>query len=379
MKALFIHFYDFSPHSGISKKIYAQVSALRECGLDTELCHIRIEEDGTQKRMIGEHEISNFGKGTVASVVKWFRFAPITKYVLKNNIGFVYLRSFYNTNPQLLKMLRRLKKEGVKCVMEIPTYPYDSETKESSLKHRIIFFINRLYRNKLSRYLDHIITFSEYNEIHGVPTIRISNGIDFSAILLKTGDRRESGVLRLTGVAEVRYWHGFDRVIRGLADYYAVKDNVSAGVKISFNVVGLGSPSDMEALKILTSELSMNEYVRFLGTRSGEELDTIFNNTDFGIASLGRHRSGITHIKTLKNREYAARGIPFIYSECDEDFDTMPYICKAPADDSAINIGKILEFMQNFTMSPAEIRASVEGRLSWRVQMEKIINTINLK
>lgn len=25
--------------------------------------------------------------------------------------------------------------------------------------------------------------------------------------------------------------------------------------------------------------------------------------------------------KTLKNREYASRGIPFIYSECDSDFD----------------------------------------------------------
>ncbi len=34
-----------------------------------------------------------------------------------------------------------------------------------------------------------------------------------------------------------------------------------------------------------------------------------------GIASLGRHRNGITRIKTLKNREYAARGIPFVYSE----------------------------------------------------------------
>lgn len=49
-----------------------------------------------------------------------------------------------------------------------------------------------------------------------------------------------------------------------------------------------------------------------------------------GIASLGRHRNGITRIKTLKNREYAARGIPFVYSENDSDFDGMPYVMKAP-------------------------------------------------
>ncbi|MEG2480028.1 MAG: hypothetical protein RSA50_07120, partial [Mucinivorans sp.] len=43
--------------------------------------------------------------------------------------------------------------------------------------------------------------------------------------------------------------------------------------------------------------------------------DDLFEQADIAIGSLARHRSGITTIKTLKNREYAARGIPFIYSE----------------------------------------------------------------
>ena len=68
----------------------------------------------------------------------------------------------------------------------------------------------------------------------------------------------------------------------------------------------------------------------------GKELDELFDLADFAIGSLARHRSHIDKIKTLKNREYAARGIPFIYSETDEDFDRMPYILKAPADESAI-------------------------------------------
>lgn len=38
-----------------------------------------------------------------------------------------------------------------------------------------------------------------------------------------------------------------------------------------------------------------------------EELDELFNEADFAIGSLARHRSGIDKIKTLKNREYAAR------------------------------------------------------------------------
>ena len=66
--------------------------------------------------------------------------------------------------------------------------------------------------------------------------------------------------------------------------------------------------------------------------RHGEELDELFEQADMGIGSLARHRSGITHIKTLKNREYAARGLPFIYSEMDSDFEGKPYILKAKAD-----------------------------------------------
>ena len=55
-----------------------------------------------------------------------------------------------------------------------------------------------------------------------------------------------------------------------------------------------------------------------------------------GIGSLARHRSGIDKIKTLKNREYAARGIPFVYSETDDDFEHQPYILKAAPDDSPL-------------------------------------------
>ena len=50
-------------------------------------------------------------------------------------------------------------------------------------------------------------------------------------------------------------------------------------------------------------------------SQTGEELNELFNRADFAIGSLGRHRSGIYNIKTLKNREYAARGLAFMYSE----------------------------------------------------------------
>jgi hypothetical protein len=77
----------------------------------------------------------------------------------------------------------------------------------------------------------------------------------------------------------------------------------------------------------------------------------------------------------LKNREYATRGIPFIYSEQDSDFDSQPYILKAPADESPINIQQIIDFMNNFTMKPEEIRNTVK-HLTWKIQMKRVLDDI---
>ena len=117
----------------------------------------------------------------------------------------------------------------------------------------------------------------------------------------------------------------------------------------------------------------MKDYVILYGKKHGEELDKLFNMCDFGVGSLGRHRVGIQKIKTLKNREYAARGIPFTYSETDSDFDDRPYVLKMPADESPVDIQKIIHFHQNLSISAAEIRHSIKD-LSWEHQMKHVIS-----
>ena len=84
----------------------------------------------------------------------------------------------------------------------------------------------------------------------------------------------------------------------------------------------------------------------------------------------------ITKIKTLKNREYAARGLGFVYSEIDEDFEEMPYIIKAPSDETPLNISSIVEFYKNHNLNPIDIRKTIEPNLSWKNQMQKVIFSI---
>ena len=178
--------------------------------------------------------------------------------------------------------------------------------------------------------------------------------------------------LNLIGVAEIHKWHGFDRLVRGLADYYSKPQNYI----VRFHVVGYFFSVEIEnEFKKIVSDNHMEDYVILYGKKHGEELDMLFNKCDFGIGSLGRHRVGIDKIKTLKNREYAARGIPFIYSETDSDFDTKPYVVKAPADETAIDINSIVEFYKNISMSPKEIRNSILD-LSWENQMKTVLSNI---
>ena len=189
---------------------------------------------------------------------------------------------------------------------------------------------------------------------------------------MKTTINDTSKELNLIGVAEIHEWHGFDRLVKGLADYYSNQQNYI----VRFHVVGYFFSAEIEnEFKNIISDNHMEDYVILYGKKHGEELDMLFNKCDFGIGSLGRHRVGIDKIKTLKNREYAARGIPFIYSETDSDFDTRPYVLKVPADETAIDIDNIVSFYNSISISPEEIRNSISS-LSWENQMKTVLNSI---
>ena len=367
-EALFVIFHEFDSNSGIKEKIYSQVNALAACGLKVHLCYM--DESSGKQRLIDGNVIADYGHGIISKIKKRTELSSIIQYAKENDIEFVYLRSNHNANPFTVKMVKEMKESGMKVVMEIPTYPYDSEYKAQGISRQI--FQDKLFRNQLAKYLDAIITFSDYDTIFGQKTIRISNGIDFDNVKIKSSVNNTSKELNLIGVAEIHTWHEFDRLAKGLADYYSKPQKYI----VRFHVVGnfFSKEGETEFKKIIANH-HIERHVILYGNKHGGDLDTIFDFCDFGVGSLGRHRVGIDRIKTLKNREYAARGIPFIYSETDSDFDDKPYVLKAPADDSPIDIYRIIDFYRHSTFSPQQIRDSIED-LSWKNQMMKVIKTI---
>jgi glycosyltransferase involved in cell wall biosynthesis len=373
MRILFLVYHGFSEYSGISKKIHYQVKGLQENGHDVRLCYYGYDKNGHKCRFVDGMVIKDYGKGIMAGLFQRINLGCIYEYCLNERIEFVYARCFQNASPFLIHLFRKLKKLSIKAVTEIPTYPYDMEFVTFSKMERCQLKIDRLYRHRLSKEMSAIVTFSNEDFIFGQKTIRISNGVDFDSIPMLQFQPSNDGSVHLIGVAEVHLWHGYDRLMAGLGEYLK---NMPHPRNVLFHVVGGVHPYRMKTDFVpIIEKYGIQDKVIFHGQLFGDELTKVFDLCQFAIGSLGRHRSGITVIKTLKNREYATRGIPFIYSEQDSDFDSQPYIVKAPADESPINIQHILDFLDHFTMKPEEIRKTVE-HLTWKNQMQRVLDAV---
>ena len=376
MKILFLVYHGFSEVSGISKKIRSQVKGLRENGHEVHLCYYDFSPEGHRCRFVDGQVLQDYGSGRLAAIRQRLSYGCVYRYCVRQGIDMVYARCFQNASPWLIALFRRMQQAGIRAVTEIPTYPYDQEFSNFPyLSGRLSLLVDKRFRRQLYRHNDAIVTFSDEKEIFGQRTIRISNGVDMDSIRLNpTPGDEDLQTLHLIGVAEVHYWHGYDRLIAGLGDYY-----LHGGERdVCFHIVGGVAEGEMEGsshapgFRPLIERYGLQQRVVFHGQLFGAELDQVFAQCRFAVGSLGRHRSGITVIKTLKNREYATRGLPFIYSEQDSDFDRQPYVLKAPADESPIDIERLLTFADTRRFVPADIRRTVE-HLSWRSQMQKVV------
>lgn len=262
--------------------------------------------------------------------------------IKKEKIDYCYIR-YPNTDPIFLSLLKKLKKKGICIVVEIPTYPYDEEGKET-LKGQVIKFLDRYYRKKIHHYVDRIITYSDDEIIFGVKTIKTVNGIDFANVRIAKGVFNNN-TIHLCGVATFHKIHGYDRLIKGLEIYYK-----NGGTKdIIFDIVGYGDNHILEEYKKMVKEAQLEGRVIFHGRLQGLELDKIYDKAVIGINSLAIHRQNLKNESTLKTREYAAKGLPILSSSFIDAFDkegNLKFVCMVPADESPINIEEIIKFYE---------------------------------
>ncbi len=278
--------------------------------------------------------------------------------------------------PPELAFYRAIKRQNpsAKILLEYGSYPFRRELYGIQ---RIVYPAHTLFARSLKKTVSHIVTYCGQDEIYGVPCIKIGNGIDTTSVASVLSPPAYEGTLNLLSVSGLMYWHAYDRVIEGLRQYIA--ESAANSARAIFHIVG-DSP-ERKSLERLVEDADIKENVIFHGFKTGVELDRLFDMTHLAIGTLGMHRKDLTADSSLKNREYFARGIPFVLATRDADFpNTLPFVKYVPGDDSPVNIASLVEFFENIVKQhpnyPGEIRKYAEDNLTWESKLRQVFDQL---
>lgn len=277
----------------------------------------------------------------------------------------------------LAKFMRKLKEHGYTLIVEIPTATFIEEYLRNLPKgwYKLLTYI--LHSTTIYQLSDIIVSIGEMSKaLKGFEekVVVTTNGIDLSEIPVTDPPSCEQQI-NLIGVGTVSYWHGYDRIITGLAKYYESFPNV----KVYFHIVGEGS--EVPKLKKLANQLGVSEYVIFHGKKIGAELDKVFHQCHVGVGSLGNHRKRMDKTSELKIRDYCARGLPFMYATHDPDIpEDFPFGLKLESTDEPVDMHKVVSFYQKIRVSypeyPKLMRAYAERHLTWDVKLRPVIDKV---
>ncbi len=295
------------------------------------------------------------------------------------DVDFIYIRRFVPTTNSFIRILKKIKKNNPNCkvIYEIPTYPYDKEHYDN-IKQYVILLIDKIFRRKLSHYVDKIITLSDDDKIFNIPTIKIINGINCKDIqIARIYVKNNKNIINLLAVAIFSFWHGYERLLAGLHEYYKIEQ------KYIINIHFVGDGPELIKYKQLVEKYNLINYVYFYGILNGKELENVFNLCDIGLCSLANHKKNIFRSSELKSREYLAKGLPIISST---KIDVLPenfeYCYYVPEDDSPIDIDEIVKYYEyiykneNIEEIRNNIREFALKNIDINVTMEPVIKYI---
>lgn len=331
--------FDFSALSGVQKKVLNQSNAFVCMGYDVDVlsyhngnvCLYHIESKS--------QEMVTKGNSRTA-VLK-----AVPKVI--NGYNYVYIR-YPMSDYFFLRVLKAIKEDGLPIVLEIPTYPYETEGK-TTIRGRLVLALDQCFRGWIYKYVDRICTYSTDKIIYDIPTINTINGYDFSMIKPDESIIDTHDCINLIAVSSMWPLHGYDRLIKGLGDYYSKGGNRN----IVLHIVGSGYVE--QDYKALTTALGLNDHVVFHGKVFGRELAELYKGQAMGVNSLAIHRDNLTNESTLKTKEYAALGLPIISSSYVDAFSengNSNYALRIPADESNVDVDGMISYLDALYSAP---------------------------
>jgi len=234
------------------------------------------------------------------------------------------------------------------------------------------YLVRSLFRFLVDRFA--VVNCSE-RVLFGVPVISFNNGVDLDGYQVKSPSLLYEHVLRMVFVGNPGSWHGLDRILKGMHDYYDQQKSKCRRVELA--VIGAGGC--IEEIRELVLKYGLVNYVDFYGQQEGAELDQIIEDYDLGVGALATHRLSSQVFAPLKHREYCARGIPFLFDGNDDAFVGFGGAIDVGRGDGSIDILSLLKSYDDVIaggFTPDIIRTYAGDRLSWDAVFDDVINSL---
>ncbi|MCF4152415.1 glycosyltransferase [Dethiosulfovibrio sp. F2B] len=206
----------------------------------------------------------------------------------------------------------------------------------------------------------------EKNRAPHSSAVCITNGIDVEDYPVRHYEKpsdKEGVDLLFSGA--LASWHGLDRLISAMAKFHECP--------VRLHIAGEGE--EMDRLRSMAEKLPPIHSVTFYGYLDKGEISDLFDWCDAAIGSLALDRKGLRQACTLKTREYAARGIPFVINYDDPDFRNIPWVLRLPSRPQ-IDIHRICYWSTNNRQKPAEIRAKSSSIISYEEKTRQLKQAI---
>lgn len=367
------------------KKYEGQIRALQNLGYD---CTYFIEIGNSIYKMInGEivfiHKILLMNLPVISKFAIYYYLFKYAEEEAHKGYDFIYVRNapFVRRSISAMKCFHKSSK---RVVVEIPTYPVHKETSnDSRLWMKLLYKFGEHYERKFSQYVDLFALIGEKGDSYlGRPAINITNGTDIN-VFKKHIQKKFDGTIHIIGVAKIGHYHGFDRIISGINNYY----KEGGKIPVFFHVVGPDGDGSRKKWETMTLEMGLEKNIIFEGEKYGDDLDKLFDFCDIACTTLANHRANMEFKNqdsafTLKTAEYCSRGIPMIAVDS-LSFMGQPFpysYHNIPEDDTPVNISELIEFVRQIPEGEFvsnELRA-FSKHFSWEKQFEIIFQKLNI-
>lgn len=340
MKSVFmcVNYPKYNPAIGISKKIKSQIEAFRNIGYN--VTYSAYENNAIAIYNNNDEIVVSYTYPTQICIGLTRRFFLMSscKIFLKNykfDLGFVRWDA---VDISFVSVLKQMRKSCKNTLMDF--HGYFPNMKPIRIKTHYAFWTTQLFGQKLKKYITYGIGETKCKQLFGINLLTIDTGInvdDYEAHKYN-GDPEE---LNLISVANETPYHGYDRIIKGLWNYY----KLNPSVKVHLHLVGKMSKQTTQ----LIEALNLSDVIHLYGYQSGETLNKIYNKCNMGVGPLAPHRIGGKEGTGIKTKEYFALGLPYLYAG--EELlvpEGYMFVHKFKAEDKPIDINELLIFWKSY-------------------------------